>query len=124
VCPFQYEGQLVPSSACADVDNNSLREPSGAPNVRRKISLREVLGMRTKPELEAKGPAELAMLCQDVADNPSAYSNSISSNAHQLIMEWQPLQTRSDPDYEKQKKIEAQKIALKNRMAEFLSAIL
>ena len=80
--------------------------------------------MPTKRELESKGPVELAMLCQKVADNPSAYSNSISSNARKLIIEWQPLQTRSDPDYEKQKKLEAQKMALKNRMAEFLPAIL
>jgi hypothetical protein len=80
--------------------------------------------MPTKEELAGKSATELAVLCQRVADNPSAYTASISSNAHKLRMEWLPLQTGREPDYEKQKTIEAQRAALKNRMVEFLAGIL
>jgi hypothetical protein len=80
--------------------------------------------MTSRQQLASTGPTELAVQCQRVADNPSAYTATISSNALELKREWTRLQTKPDPDYEKQKKIDAQKADLKKRMVEFLSAIL
>lgn len=80
--------------------------------------------MLSRQELEQKGPIELAIMCQRVADNPSAYTTAVSDQALKLKLEWMSLQTSPDPDLEKQRAIEAKKEALNKRMAEFLAGIL
>ena len=80
--------------------------------------------MLTKEELAGKSATELAVLCQRIADNPSDYYTSIANDAKALKLEWVRLQTSPNPDYEKQKTIEAEKLALKTRMVEFLASTL
>lgn len=79
--------------------------------------------MPTKQDLESKGPTELAVLCQRVAENPSQYPAPISAEASKLFREWVSLQTAPDPDYPKQQRIEEQRRNLKGRMVQFLSTI-
>lgn len=44
--------------------------------------------MQSKQELEKKGLTELAILCQWVADNPTAYTPIGSEQASKLKLEW------------------------------------
>jgi hypothetical protein len=75
-------------------------------------------------ELERTSPAQLAAMCQRVADNPGAYLPAASAEASKLKLEWNTLQTFPNPHYAVQKKIEQQKDRLERRMIEFLAGIL
>jgi hypothetical protein len=75
-------------------------------------------------ELERTSPAELAALCQRVADNPGAYLPDAAAAASKLKLEWNSLQSFPNPNYAVQKKIEQQKDPLGRRMIEFLTNIL
>jgi hypothetical protein len=78
----------------------------------------------TRHDLELRDDTELAVMCGGVADKPSQYLTSISEKAQKLKHEWVSLQTAPNPDYALQKKIEEQRLDLKNRMIEFLASIL
>jgi hypothetical protein len=75
-------------------------------------------------ELERTSPAELAAMCQRVADNPGAYLQEAAAEAAKLKLEWNSLQTFPNPNYAVQKKIEQQKDRVGRRMIEFLAGIL
>ncbi len=75
-------------------------------------------------ELERTSPAELAAMCQRVADNPGAYLQAAAAEASKLKLEWNTLQTFPNPNYAVQKKIEQQKDRVGRRMIEFLAGIL
>ena len=75
-------------------------------------------------ELERTTPAELAAMCQRVADNPGAYLQDAAAEASKLKLEWNTLQTYPNPNYAVQKKIEQQKDRVGRRMIEFLTRIL
>jgi hypothetical protein len=75
-------------------------------------------------ELERTSSAELAAMCQRVADNPGAYLQEAADEASKLKLEWDTLQTYPNPNYAVQKKIEQQKDHLGKRMVEFLTRIL
>lgn len=75
-------------------------------------------------ELERTRPAQLATMCQRVADNPGAYLQDAAAEASKLKAEWDALQTVPNPNYAVQKKIEQQKDHLAKRMIEFLARIL
>jgi len=74
----------------------------------------------TKQELERRNLTDLAVLCQQVADSPSADSVT-AEKARVLKLEWVSLQTPPHPVLKEQEKIEAKKESLKKRMAEFLA---
>lgn len=80
--------------------------------------------MPSKRELEKKGPTELAVLCQGVADNPAVYTTIGSEQAFELKLKWVSLQTGPNRDPKKQKAIEAARKTLNKRMAEFLAEFL
>jgi hypothetical protein len=80
--------------------------------------------MPSKRELEKKGPTELVVLCQGVADNPAVYTTIGSEQAFELKLKWVSLQTGPNRDPKKQKAIEAARKTLNKRMAEFLADIL
>jgi hypothetical protein len=80
--------------------------------------------MPSTQQLERTNPAELATMCQRVADNPGAYLQDTSDEASKLKLEWDTLQTFPNPNYAVQKKIELQKDHLGRRMVEFLTRIL
>jgi hypothetical protein len=80
--------------------------------------------MTSMQELERTSPAELATMCQRVADNPGAYLQAASAEASKLKSEWDTLQTFPNPHYAVQKKIEQQKDRLERRMIEFLAGTL
>ncbi|MGB7753835.1 MAG: hypothetical protein WCF88_19940 [Candidatus Acidiferrales bacterium] len=80
--------------------------------------------MPSTQQLERTNPAELATMCQRVADNPGAYLQDASDEASKLKLEWDTLQTFPNPNYAVQKKIELQKDHLGRRMVEFLTRIL
>jgi hypothetical protein len=80
--------------------------------------------MPSLQELERTSPAQLAAMCQRVADNPGAYLPDAAAAAYKLKLEWNSLQTFPNPNYAVQKKIEQQKDHLGRRMIEFLTGIL
>jgi hypothetical protein len=80
--------------------------------------------MTSMQELERTSPAELAAMCQRVADNPGAYLQPAAAEASKLKLEWNTLQTFPNPNYAVQKKIEQQKDRVGRRMIEFLAGIL
>jgi hypothetical protein len=80
--------------------------------------------MPSLQELERTSPAQLAAMCQRVADNPGAYLPDASCAASKLKLEWNTLQSFPNPNYAVQKKIEQQKDRLARRMIEFLTNIL
>ena len=80
--------------------------------------------MPSMQELERTPPAQLAAMCQRVADNPGAYLQDASDAAFKLKTEWDTLQSFPNPNYAVQKKIEQQKDRLGRRMIEFLTNIL
>jgi hypothetical protein len=80
--------------------------------------------MPSTHQLERTSPAELAAMCQRVADNPGAYLQDAAAEASKLKLEWDALQTFPNPNYAVQKKIEQQKDHLAKRMIEFLDRIL
>jgi hypothetical protein len=80
--------------------------------------------MPSMQELERTSPAQLAALCQRVADNPGAYLPEAAAEASKLKLEWNSLQSFPNPNYAVQKKIEQQKDRLGRRMIEFLTNIL
>jgi hypothetical protein len=75
-------------------------------------------------ELERAGSAELAVLCQRVADNPGAYLADTAEEASKLKIEWEKLQSPPSLNFTVQRKIEQQKDHLGRRMAKFLAAVL
>jgi hypothetical protein len=75
-------------------------------------------------ELERADEAELAALCQRVADNRGAYMAADSEEAAKLKVEWQELQSPPNLNYSIQSKIEQRKAHLRRRMVGFLAAIL
>jgi hypothetical protein len=77
--------------------------------------------MPSKQELERMLPAEVAVLCQRVADNPGAYLASAAEEAGRLRLEWAALQSQPNPNYALQRKIEQQKDHVRRRMIEFLA---
>jgi hypothetical protein len=75
-------------------------------------------------ELERTSPAQLAAMCQRVADNPGAYLPEAAAEASKLKLEWNTLQSFPNPNYAVQKRIEQQKDRVARRMVEFLGGIL
>ncbi|MFZ1975593.1 MAG: hypothetical protein WAU89_22300 [Candidatus Acidiferrales bacterium] len=75
-------------------------------------------------ELERADPAELAILCQRVADNPGAYLADAAEEASKLKLEWETLQSPPSLNGTIQRKIELQKDHLGRRMVKFLAEIL
>ncbi|HZV90061.1 MAG TPA: hypothetical protein VFF95_21090 [Candidatus Binatus sp.] len=75
-------------------------------------------------ELERAGSAELAVLCQRVADNPGAYLADAAEEASKLKLEWEKLQSPPSLNFTVQRKIELQKDHLGRRMVEFLAQVL
>jgi hypothetical protein len=75
-------------------------------------------------ELERAGPAELAVLCQRVVDNPGAYLADAAEEASKLRLEWETLQLPPSLNFTIQQKIELQKHHLGRRMVEFLAGVL
>ncbi|MGD0426260.1 MAG: hypothetical protein ABSC10_06035 [Candidatus Acidiferrales bacterium] len=75
-------------------------------------------------ELERTSPAQLAAMCQRVADNPGAYLPEAAAQASKLKLEWNALQTFPNPNYAVQKRIEQQKDRVARRMVDFLAGIL
>ncbi|MFZ0883144.1 MAG: hypothetical protein WAN14_07075 [Candidatus Acidiferrales bacterium] len=75
-------------------------------------------------ELERTSPAELAVLCQRVADNPGAYLADAAHEASGLKLEWDRLQSPPSLNFSVQRRIEQQKDHLGRRMAKFLAEIL
>jgi hypothetical protein len=80
--------------------------------------------MPSLQELERTSPAQLAVMCQRVADNPGAYLPAASAEAAKLKLEWNTLQSFPNPNCAAQKKIEQQKDRVGRRMIEFLARIL
>ena len=80
--------------------------------------------MTSMLELERAGPAELAVLCQRVADNPGAYLAEAADEAFKLKMEWEKLQSPPSLNFSVQRKIEQQKDHLGRRMVKFLAEVL
>jgi hypothetical protein len=80
--------------------------------------------MPSMQELERTSPAQLAAMCQRVADNPGAYLPEAAAQASKLKLEWNALQTFPNPNYAVQKRIEQQKDRVARRMVEFLTGIL
>ncbi|MFZ0522919.1 MAG: hypothetical protein WAL95_17965 [Candidatus Acidiferrales bacterium] len=75
-------------------------------------------------ELKRADPAELAILCQRVADNPGAYLADAAEEASKLKLEWETLQSPPSLNGTIQRKIELQKDHLGRRMVKFLAEIL
>ena len=75
-------------------------------------------------ELERAAPAELAVLCQRVADNPGAYLADAADEASNLKLEWEKLQSPPSLNVTIQRKIELQKDHLGRRMVKFLAGVL
>jgi hypothetical protein len=71
--------------------------------------------MPSMQELERTSPAQLAAMCQRVADNPGAYLPEAAAQASKLKLEW---------NYAVQKRIEQQKDRVARRMVDFLAGIL
>jgi hypothetical protein len=88
------------------------------------LAAKRRMSLPTKVELESLTATELAAKCQSVGDDPSRYSAAVADEARQLKSEWDSLQTSRDPDYTKEKPIEAQRKLLKTRMADFLASYL
>jgi hypothetical protein len=80
--------------------------------------------MPSMQELERTSPAQLAAMCQRVADNPGAYLPEAAAQASKLKLEWNALQTFPNPNYAVQKRIEQQKDRVARRMVDFLAGIL
>lgn len=80
--------------------------------------------MPSKKELERLHSTRLAVLCQQVANNPSAYAPESAKKAQQLNLKWRRLQIAPDSSLKTKKKIKAQMVTLKERMADFLASIL
>ena len=83
--------------------------------------------MPSKQDLERSNIIALAVLCGQVADDPSRYTKEAADKASELKKEWVLLVSRETPrppsakEYEQ---IQADKRALQKRMAEFLADIL
>jgi len=80
--------------------------------------------MPTRQELEHLHLTRLAVLCHQVANNPSAYTPEIVKKARQLNLKWRRLQIAPDDSLKMKKKIDAQKIVLKSRIVDFLASTL
>jgi hypothetical protein len=79
--------------------------------------------MPTKQELENLNIIYLAVLCQQVADSPTA-DEKTAQKGWQLKREWVVLVGRESPSagsYQEHEKVQAEKEELKKRMAEFLA---
>ncbi len=79
--------------------------------------------MPTKQELESMKLVELSVLCQQVAESPSADS-ATAEKARRLNWEWRELENLPPGTAKGQQENAAQKGALKKRMADFLAATL
>jgi len=82
--------------------------------------------MPTKRELERIDLTGLAVLCQKVAEDPSA-SGLAADQGRGLKQEWTLLThsiTPPLPALKEQQQIEAETVKLKRRMVDFLAAIL
>jgi hypothetical protein len=79
--------------------------------------------MPTTQKLGSMPGVKLAVLCEKVANDPSAFANSVRDKASQLRNEWATLQVPTDPDYEKEKALRARRADVKIRIAEFLSSL-
>lgn len=66
-------------------------------------------------------PAEIAALCQRVADNPAAYLADAAQEAGKLKLEWDKLDSQRNPNYALQTKVEEQKFQMQQRMIAFLT---
>jgi hypothetical protein len=77
--------------------------------------------MISRQQLERMLPAQVAALCQRVADNPGAYLADAAEQAVRLKSEWGKLDSQPNPNYAVQQKIERQKDHLQIRMIEFLA---
>jgi hypothetical protein len=75
-------------------------------------------------ELNRTDPAELAALCQRVADNPGAYLADAADEASKLKLEWEKLQSPPSLNGTIQRRIELQKDHLGRRMVKFLAEVL
>jgi hypothetical protein len=80
--------------------------------------------MTSKRVLERAGPAELAVLCQRVADDPGAYLADAASEASKLKLELEKLQSPPSLNVATQRQIESQKDHLARRMVKFLAEVL
>ncbi len=80
--------------------------------------------MTSTLELDRTDPAELAVLCQRVADNPGAYLADAADEASQLKREWEMLQAPPSLNGAIQRRIELQKDHLGRRMVKFLAGVL
>ncbi len=81
--------------------------------------------MPTKEELERRNLTDLAVLCGEVADNPSADADT-AEKAWQLKREWLVVterETPPPPSLKENQQIEAEKEALRKRMVEFLAGV-
>jgi hypothetical protein len=65
---------------------------------------------------------DLAVLCQEVADNPSAEAQT-AEKVLTLKVEWATLQETPRCSFKEQKELERQQAALKRRMIEFIRSI-
>ncbi|MGA8678131.1 MAG: hypothetical protein WB621_23185 [Candidatus Acidiferrales bacterium] len=75
-------------------------------------------------ELDRTDPAELAVLCQRVDDNPGAYLADAAGEASKLKLEWEKLQSPPSLNVIIQRRIELQKDRLGRRMVKFLAGVL
>jgi len=79
--------------------------------------------MPTKQELESMKLVQLSVLCQQVAESPSADSVT-AEKARRLKWEWRELENLPPETAKGQQENASQKEALKKRMADFLAATL
>ena len=86
----------------------------------------ESSGMNRKPErLTQLGMSQLALLCQQVADDGSVDS-AIADKAWQLKRKWVELvhrETPPEPNLKTREATQAELLALKNQMIELLATI-
>jgi len=80
--------------------------------------------MPSKQELERSYSIVLAGLCQEVADDPSHYTQDVADEALKLRTEWAALQLPPRPTVKEERRVKSKQVALKTRMAEFLAGVL
>jgi hypothetical protein len=80
--------------------------------------------MPNQQELERSYSIVLAALCQEVADDPSRYTQAVAEEALKLRTEWAALQLPPRPTLKEERRMQSKQVALKTRMVEFLAGIL
>jgi hypothetical protein len=80
--------------------------------------------MPTQRKLRLKHSTELAVLCQQVADDPERYTEAAASEAFKLKLEWVRLQTPPLPSLKAQQEVERKRAEVRKRMIKFLAGVL